>query len=74
MSEIEPKLGSTWRKSSQSQGGGCVEVCHVGREVHVRDSKNPAAGVLVFTDHEWRAFLGGVLLGEFTLPAPEPTA
>jgi Domain of unknown function (DUF397) len=31
----------------------------------VRDSKDPAGGVLVFTRAEWLAFLGGAKDGEF---------
>jgi hypothetical protein len=33
--------------------------------VAVRDSKDGASPVLVFTTHEWKAFLGGVRDGEF---------
>lgn len=44
--------GLTWRKSSRSGGNGdngaCVEVAFAGPVVAVRDSKNPAAGVLAF--------------------------
>jgi hypothetical protein len=37
-----------WRKSSFSggEGGECVEVTFVGATALLRDSKNPAAGVL----------------------------
>ena len=36
-----------------------------GDQVAVRDSKDPSGPVLVFTPHEWRAFLDGVRDGEF---------
>ena len=59
-----------WRKSRRSgTGGNCVEVAtnllpHTG-EILVRDSKNPDAAVLRFTEAEWKAFIGGVHDGEF---------
>jgi hypothetical protein len=68
--------GAIWRKSSRSgsNGGACVEVAAVagskgdpGRVVAVRDSKNPAGPVLVFTADEWRAFTVAVRGGAFDL-------
>lgn len=57
--------GAVWRKSSRSGGGGggdnCVEVAFVSAAVGVRDSKNVAAGHLVFGGAAWKAFAGGVL-------------
>ena len=36
-----------WRKSSRSSSGGsCVEVAHTGLVAGLRDSKNPAGGLL----------------------------
>jgi len=61
--------GAAWRKSSFSSGNGgaCIEVAIVpgaaeggGSFVALRDSKNPAGPVLVFTQDEWRSFLSGV--------------
>jgi hypothetical protein len=54
-----------WRKSSHSGANGCVEVAHDDDQVAVRDSKDRNGPVLVFTPHEWRAFLAGVRDGEF---------
>ncbi|MGQ0717441.1 MAG: DUF397 domain-containing protein [Pseudonocardiales bacterium] len=57
-----------WRKSSRSNGGGggaCVEVAEFPDQVAMRDSKDPAGPVLAFTRAEWRAFLGGIRIGEF---------
>ena len=55
-----------WRKSSL--GGpehNCVEVAFLDEGgVAVRNSKRPHAGVTIFTDGEWDAFVGGVKLGE----------
>ncbi|MFC6364073.1 DUF397 domain-containing protein [Nonomuraea thailandensis] len=64
-------LTDRWRKSSLSgsTGGGCVEARLAGGSIEVRDSKARGAGpVLTFTPREWRAFLGGVPLGDFDLP------
>jgi Domain of unknown function (DUF397) len=59
---------ATWRKSTNSGDGGCVEVAMVsGVAVGVRDSKNPTSGYLVFAPSEWSAFLAGVKHGEFDL-------
>jgi Domain of unknown function (DUF397) len=55
-----------WMKSSVSfSNGACVEVAGDGRDVLVRDSKNPGGPVLRFTRDEWRAFLTGARDGEF---------
>lgn len=66
----------TFRKSTRSNGSGgnnCVEVeldfAENNGTVHVRDSKDPAGPVLVFTVAEWRAFIEGVKRDEFDLPA-----
>jgi hypothetical protein len=56
-----------WRKSSFSgEQGACMEVADLpGGGRAVRDSKNPAGPVLVFTPAEWDAFTAGVRAGEF---------
>jgi len=54
-----------WHKSSQSGMNGCVEVAFVEDKVGVRDSKDRGGPLLVFTTHEWAAFLDGVRNGEF---------
>jgi hypothetical protein len=59
---------AVWRKSTRSGTNGCVEVAFVQDEVAVRDSKDGASPVLVFTAHEWEAFIGGARDGEFELP------
>jgi hypothetical protein len=58
---------AVWRTSSYSgtNGGQCVEIArNLPGVVAVRDSKNPAAGALVFTAGEWLAFLSGMRDGE----------
>jgi hypothetical protein len=62
--------GADWHKSTRSggNGGDCVEVAvNLPGIVAVRDTKDRAAGALVFTDAEWQAFLAGVRDGEFDL-------
>ncbi|MEU8249943.1 DUF397 domain-containing protein [Nonomuraea sp. NPDC048916] len=60
---------AVWRKatiSGDGGGGGCVEVAtNLSEVVAVRDSKDPAGPVLVFTSHEWACFLDGASRGEF---------
>jgi hypothetical protein len=60
-------VNTPWKKSSKSgtNGGSCVEVAKLPDAIAVRDSKDPASPVLVFTLAEWRAFVEGVHLGEF---------
>jgi hypothetical protein len=56
-----------WRKSTRSAGtgGNCVEVAdNLPGVVAVRDSKDQAGPVLVFTPAEWSAFVDGVKSGE----------
>ena len=60
---------AVWRKSSFSGGSGqnCVEVARLAAgDVAVRHSKHPSGPALTFNADEWRAFICGVLAGEFT--------
>jgi uncharacterized protein DUF397 len=54
-----------WKKSTWSSTDGCVEVAYTGDQIAVRQSKDPDGPVLVFTPHEWKAFISGVHGGEF---------
>jgi Domain of unknown function (DUF397) len=56
---------ATWRKSSLSAANGCVEVAFVDGQVAVRDSKDRGSPALVFTAHEWAAFIDRARDGEF---------
>jgi hypothetical protein len=60
---------AVWRKSARSSpsGDNCVEVAFLPGGVAVRDSKNPDAGALLFTEEEWNAFVAGAKEGEFDL-------
>ncbi|WP_416903510.1 DUF397 domain-containing protein [Micromonospora echinospora] len=55
----------TWRKSSHSDDGNCVEVAYTHKLVFVRDSKNCAGPALRFDLIQWQAFMNGVRLNEF---------
>lgn len=59
-------LGSArWRKSSLSTDqANCVEVAVAAGTVAVRDSKNPAGGVLAVPLPAWTAFTTAVRTGE----------
>lgn len=55
--------GATWRKSTRSGNGECVEVAdNLPGIVGVRDSKDPTGPVLTFTARAWRAFVAGPAL------------
>jgi hypothetical protein len=60
---------AVWRKSTASGPNcdNCVEVAFVDGAIVVRDSKNADGPVLVFTQAEWDAFVGGAKDGEFDL-------
>jgi hypothetical protein len=58
-----------WQKSSRSGPNcdNCVEVAFMDGAIAVRDSKSPTGPVLLFTQDEWDAFVGGAKDGEFDL-------
>jgi hypothetical protein len=59
---------ASWRKSTGSMNGDCVEVASARHSIGVRDSKQCGNGpVLVFTERSWRAFSSRLLQGEFNL-------
>lgn len=62
-----PELASlAWRKAQAStNNGSCVEIAIAGRNIALRDSKDPGGPVLVYTSAEWNAFLDGARKGEF---------
>lgn len=50
-----------WRKSTHSAEGACVEVADgLSDGVGVRDSKDSAGPVLVFSRQAWRTFLSTI--------------
>jgi hypothetical protein len=62
---MEENNAPAWRKSSRCGTSTCVEVAKVDDQYLVRDSKNPEAPALSFTQAEWNAFVEGVAAGEF---------
>jgi hypothetical protein len=63
----------TWRKSTASGVGNCVEVSFADSSVLMRHSQSPHGPVLSFSRPEWDAFLTGVRGGEFDTDSPPPT-
>jgi hypothetical protein len=60
--------GASWRKSTFSNyNGSCVEIGRLESDrIGVRDTKDNGAGpVLIFSDHEWSAFISGAKNGQF---------
>lgn len=57
----------SWRKSSWSaHNGNCVEFAQLpGGHCGVRDSRDVAGPVLVFSRLEWSAFVAAAVAGEF---------
>jgi hypothetical protein len=59
---------AVWRKAAASggNGGGCMEFAPVAEDViAVRDSKDAAGPVLLFSRHEVWCMLDGAKAGEF---------
>lgn len=67
MGEVPLPPGAlSWRKSSLSGEGDCLEFTRTREHVWVRDTKNPAGPTLGFTRTGWATFLIGVQCDEFT--------
>jgi hypothetical protein len=62
----------SWRKSSASASGDCVEVAFSSDLILVRDSKRAYSHMLTFTPPRWQAFLSGIRAGEFNIERPHP--
>jgi hypothetical protein len=60
---------AVWRTSSASDphSDNRVEVAFVDDAIAVRDSRHPEGPILLFTQAEWDAFVGGAKDGEFDL-------
>lgn len=58
-----------WRSSTRCDSGACVEIAAGMVTVAVRDSKDPAGGMLKLSHGEWSSFLAGVKAGEHDGPA-----
>lgn len=55
----------TWRTSSFSGDGTCVEVAEDGDRIAVRNSVHPDRGTVYFTREEMAAWVAGCKAGEF---------
>jgi hypothetical protein len=56
----------SWRVSSQSAGGNCVEVATKKSVTHVRDTKNRSRGLLSFPSTAWEDFIRAVQTDSIT--------
>ena len=55
-----------WIKAKASNhNGACVEIAAATGKIAIRDSKDPAGPILVYTPDEFAAFLDGARNGEF---------
>ena len=57
MSEPNRPDPASWRKSSASLNGECIEVAGISSAVFVRDSKDRDGPLLAFPDGAWQEFL-----------------
>jgi hypothetical protein len=64
---MQDLTAAAWRTSTFCDHNGCVEVALLDNQVAVRDAKDKASPVLLFTTREWDAFISGVRAGEFDL-------
>lgn len=64
----------SWRKSSASASGNCVEIAFAETSILVRDSKQKSSHILEFTAGEWRSFVAGVYAGRFDLEVMKTSA
>jgi hypothetical protein len=62
---MQDLTAAAWRTSTLCDLNGCVEVAILDGRVAVRDAKDRTGPVLLFSAHEWEAFVGGVRGGEF---------
>jgi hypothetical protein len=60
----------SWRKSSYSASGDCVEVAVSHGSVWVRDSKQRPSPSLEFPSSDWRSFLSVIRDGKFSPASP----
>ena len=63
----------TWRKSSKSQYGGCVEVALGADRVCVRNSRFPDGPVIEFPAAVWDAFIVEVREDRYDRPPDRRT-
>ncbi len=57
MSDVERLCSFSWKKSTASGEGNCVEVARTGEVTLVRNSKDPSGPTLSFLATTWEVFL-----------------
>lgn len=57
MADNDDKLALNWRKSTQSNSGGCLEVAAAGGVVFLRDSKRPDGPIVPISAGAWLVFV-----------------
>ena len=68
--ECPDLTNAVWQGSDAEtpKGGGRIEIAFVEDKICMRNGEDPDSPVLVFTEAEWDAFVGGAKDGEFDLP------
>jgi hypothetical protein len=57
VADYDDKPALNWRKSTQSNSGGCLEVAAAGGVVFLRDSKYPDGPIVPFSTGAWLVFV-----------------
>jgi hypothetical protein len=57
VADYDDKPALNWRKSTQSNSGGCLEVAAVGGVVFLRDSKRPDGPIVPISAGAWLVFV-----------------
>lgn len=60
MADNDDKPALNWRKSTQSNSGGCLEVAAAGGVVFLRDSKRPTGPIVPISARAWLVFVAGL--------------
>jgi hypothetical protein len=58
----------TWRKSSFSQNGNCIELASDKKSIFVRDSKDHSGNILGFRPTDWSIFIARIKSAEHSSP------
>jgi Domain of unknown function (DUF397) len=69
VADYDDEVALLWRKSMQSNSGGCLEVAFARGLVLLRDSKRPDGTILSIPMNAWTAFVAQVR-GSATVVGP----
>jgi Domain of unknown function (DUF397) len=61
----------SWRKSSFSGSGDCIEIASCRNFIMVRDSKQRHSHILEFTNEQWHLFLDEIRAGSVSREYPQ---